>query len=92
MCIENHHDANGEAIQPYYAAFMIERGYQTLAEASAEYGNQTEYVIWNGDRWREFSRRFGVTPEDRPYHRADFLNWLSDRALDHLARNSVEAA
>ncbi|MGN7750596.1 hypothetical protein [Sinorhizobium sp. 22678] len=92
MGIGNFRDANGEAIQPYYAAFMIEKGYRTPAEAAALYRNQTEYMLWISHRWSEFEGAKGIRHEDRPFYREEFNMWIAERALDHQARNHVEAA
>lgn len=89
--IDNYRDANGQAIQPYYAAYMIEFGYRTPEEAAEKTGNQVEYMCWNSTRWAEFDALHGFKLDDRCYHRDEFRQWLAARALDHVARNHVEA-
>jgi hypothetical protein len=78
-------DANGQPIQPYYAAFMIERGYRIPPS-----GAQTDYVLWNGARWREFRALLGITEDQQRFHREDFRAWLQRRAHDHAARYDIE--
>jgi hypothetical protein len=91
--IDNYRDANGEAVQPYYAAYMIEFGYRTPADAAAEHGQQWHYVVWNSLRWEEFERLNGIQPGSvRSLYATEFHAWLAARALDHLARIHVEAA
>jgi hypothetical protein len=84
--LDNFRDNSGELIQPYYAAFMIEFGFPTVEEGRNDQGNQMPFMLWIQARWREF----GVPEKDMPFHREGFHKWLSDRALDQLARISVE--
>lgn len=78
---------NRDEVQPYFKAFMIERGYTDTSEADT-----TDYMEWNQDRWREFSRLRGFDISQRPFHREAFGEWLEARSLDFAAREHVEAA
>lgn len=93
MIINNHRDANGEAVQPYYAAFMIERGYRSLSEAKALGGSNVDYMLWINASWNEFFSSLGIKRPDfsRPYAE-QFTEWLDQRATDLVARLYVEAA
>ena len=93
MIINNYRDANGEAVQPYYAAFMIEFGYRTPADAKESTGGNFEYMGWINARWGEFFASLGIKRPDhsRPYAE-QFCDWLEHRATDQLARAHVEAA
>lgn len=90
--LENYRDSTGAEIQPYYAAFMIEHGFRTVEEGRNEQGNQTPYMLWIQSRWGDFQSALGISQRQRYQYRTEFHQWLSRRALDHLARNAVEAA
>lgn len=81
-----------------YAAYLLHRGYHSVAEAHAasltSHGHRNlEYLEWIEARWCEFEdanciRRGSV----RGNYRAAFASWLSARSVDHKARAYVEAA
>lgn len=91
--IESFRDADGVPVQEYFAAFMIERGIARLAAPRQERTERNvDFMGWINDRWSELERRKGFTSLQRGLHRADMLGYLNERALDHIARNKVEAA
>ncbi len=91
--INNFRDATGTEIQPYYAAYMIEFGYRTPSEAKAAAGGNFDFMSWIGARWNEFfASKSMKTPEFKSRWACEFCEWLNGRSLDHLARQSVEAA
>ena len=91
--IENFRDADGQPVQPYFAAFMIERGFRTAKEAMSIHLGGFEYMTWNQARWKQFEAAHGYQVDGPRRHlAAQFTTWLNDRALDHAARRHVEAA
>lgn len=86
--LENFTDKNGVRVQPYFAAFMIEYGFDTLEEAN-EMGPYF-YMEWNQKRWREYERLSAIGSGFRPFHRKEFHFWLNGLALDKLAQRYVE--
>lgn len=89
--IDTYTDADGEAVQPYFAAFMIEKGYARAQEPFKRDGHTQEFTFWMADRWRDFKTQRGIqmrrtSPEDH----AAFKAWLEGRCLDHLCRHHVE--
>lgn len=93
MIISNFRDINGEAVQPYYAAFMVERGYLSLEDTRAEAGSNCDFMEWVNDSWNEFFSSIGVKrpPFSRPYAEK-FTEWLDCKTTDRIARLYVEAA
>lgn len=93
--IENFHDASGKAVQPYFTAFMLERGYIRADEPFKRDGHNCEYMEWNSARWREFEHSIGQSTSDfsdfRGFYRDKFSEWLNARAIDHAARAFCEA-
>jgi hypothetical protein len=86
-------DADGIPVQEYFAAFMIERGYTHLTVPARDRTERNvDFMGWIQDRWQELEARHGFTNLERGLHRKDMLDYLEDRALDHVARNVVEAA
>lgn len=90
--IDNYRDADGEAVQPYFAAFMIEKAYSRAKHIFERDGHGLEYMEWNQARWREFCSQNGIDRDFSHLYRAEFSEWLAARAADHAARNHVEAA
>lgn len=91
--ISNYRDAFGADIQPYYAAYMIEFGYRSPAEAKAIAGGNFDFMAWIGARWNEFFASKNMkTPDFKSRWADEFTEWLNGRALSQLARQSVEAA
>lgn len=92
--LEDFRDDAGEAIQPYYAAFMLEHGYRTGSDAWEAGGRSNyDFMVWVQARWAEYERRNGITnSENRRLYAGGFRAWLNDRAVDHLARYELEAA
>ncbi|MFC3059489.1 hypothetical protein [Paenirhodobacter populi] len=89
--LDNFHDADGEVVQPYFAAFMIERGYRRSKHIFERDGHGLEYQDWNRARWLEFKVPRGISlhvtsKEDH----AAFKEWLELRCIDFACRNSVE--
>ena len=82
----------GLAVTPAFAAYMIEHGYRTYLEAQDGVG----FALWQAERWEDFwIERGGDGPmplAPTGVHRARWLDWLDQRAVDHIARNKVEAA
>lgn len=89
--IDHYRDADGEPVQPYFAAFMIEHGYTRAKSIFERDGNGLEYMDWNRARWREFRTLHGIDRDFQHFHAAEFREWLRGRSLDHLARTHVEA-
>lgn len=80
MDIRNFTDSTGERVQPYFAAFMIERGYERAREPFERDGHNLEYMEWNGARWAEFERENGYPHDHIRSSRADeFTDWLQAR-------------
>lgn len=94
MMLSDFRDTAGQMVQPYFAAFMLERGYRRAVEPFERDGHNCEYMEWNAARWAEFERATGrrVDSSSRVFYRSEFLDWLDARAFDHAARNFVEAA
>lgn len=96
--LDNYHDADGQAIQPYYAAFMIEFGARTVEEAQAasielEGHRNLGFMFWIQKRWAEYEAAHGLKRNgQRGLYRSEFDKWLESRALDRLARDCIEAA
>lgn len=92
--IGNYRDADGQAVQPYFAAFMIEHGYVRASEPFKRDGHNCQYMEWNAARWAEFERAHGypVAHHTRNWRSAEFIEWLDRRSLDFAARNAIEAA
>ena len=86
-------DADGIPVQPYFAAFMLEKGIDRLTVPQPERANRNvEFIDWMDGRWRELEARLGFSWNQRTQHTNDMLDWLEERAVDHVARNTVEAA
>jgi hypothetical protein len=86
-------DADGLPVQEYYAAFMIERGIKRLTAPPQERAaRNADFMGWMQDRWSELEGLRGFTNLERGLHRNDMLDYLDARAVDHVARNQVEAA
>lgn len=86
--LDTFRDADGLQVTATMAAYMLERGFNNYAEAQAA----GSYEAWKAARWDEFSDGCGLSRLDRHHHRDAFLDWLDQRAVDHVARNAVEAA
>jgi hypothetical protein len=92
--IKNYRDADGQAVQPYFAAFMIEHGYERASDPFKRDGHNCRFMEWNSARWAEFEREHGypVAHHTRNCRSAEYIEWLDRRSLDFAARNFVEAA
>lgn len=86
--LDTFRDADGLQVTATLAAFMIEHGVTSYAEAHAI----GSYEAWKAARWDDFAAAFGLSHLDRHHHREAFLDWLDQRAVDHVARNKIEAA
>lgn len=87
--LDNYRDADGLPVTATFAAFMIESGFRTYREAQDSDG----YNQWMIARLDEFSPgavRLNVSLAG--LDRTRFLDWLDQRAVDHVARNAVEHA
>ena len=90
--LRNFRDAAGEAVQPYFAAYMIERGFRVVADVRETFGNMGDYLLWNSTRWREFSAPRKIDVSLRTGSSEEFTDWLQARSIDFAARNFIEAA
>lgn len=74
-------DADGRQVQPYFAAFMIERGLKRAAELFEREGHGAEYIRWSNDRWREYRQSLGLGDETpiTGRQRAEFAAYLQTR-------------
>lgn len=88
--LSNYTDEDGKAVQPYFAAFMIEKGYTSAKHLFERDGHGLEYMLWNQDRWREFEDFTGEIVNPRHRRAREFTAWLNDRAIDHACRNAIE--
>jgi len=77
-------------VQPYFRAFMIERGLFDSRQA-----NNADFMCWVQDQWKAFEIATG-RPADpvtgRRLYAAEFGAWLHANSADALAREAVEAA
>lgn len=86
--LDTFRDADGLQVTATMAAYMLECGFNNYAEAQA--GGL--YEAWKADRWDEYATARGLSALERHHDREAFLDWLDARAVDHVARNAVEAA
>lgn len=86
--IDGYRDADGLQVTATMGAFMLEHGFRSYAEAH----DAGSYEAWKAAQWDAFGAAYGLTPLARHHHREAFLDWLNARAVDHVARNAVEAA
>lgn len=77
-------DYDGERIQPYYAAFMIEHGFCTARHCWKAHGG-SGYIAWNSRKWSEFLC-LKKLPKDAPTRHlaAKFEDWLAIRAVSNF--------
>ena len=81
--LDNYIDADGEPVQPYFAAFMIERGYRRAKHIFERDGHGLEYMEWNRARWREFKIPRGISLHyTSGKDHADIQEWIEDRSSD----------
>lgn len=81
--------ATRHEVQPYFRAFMIERGYRCASQAA-----NVDFMCWIQRQWRDFERATGRQVDPvclRGTYRAEFAEWLEGRSFDALAREPVEA-
>lgn len=92
--IENFRDADGQAVQPYFAAFMLLNGYTRARQPWERDGHNCEYMEWSRCMWERFERENGhpVDHETRNTRAPQFTEWLNGLCLDVVARSHVEAA
>lgn len=83
--IDNYIDADGQQVQPYFAAYMIMQGFSRVAQAKSH-----EFIIWIRGRWVEFGRTHKIPEAHRCMHRPEFHAWLSASVTDAACRNHVE--
>ena len=76
-CIASFTDADGEAVQPYFAAFMLAKGYQRAKHIFERDGHGLEYFEWIAARWADFEADTGSTVYPRSSRAAEFTQWLS---------------
>ncbi len=78
--LRNFTDADGRRVQPLFAAFMLERGYDRSSHIFERDGHGGEYLQWNDKRWAEFEHENGY-PFDyfRSSRMEEFIDWLSAR-------------
>lgn len=89
--LENYIDADGEPVQPYFAAFMIERGYSRAKHIFDRDGHGLEYQEWNRKMWVSFKKPRGISLlSTSEKDHADFLDFLENRSADFACRNHVE--
>lgn len=87
--LDTYRDADGLPVTATFAAFMIEQGHARYREAHAA----GDFNDWLSSRWDEFSFANGiVSPIASGEDRKRFVDWLDQRAVDHVARDAVEAA
>lgn len=90
--LDTYRDADGLPVTATFAAYMIEGGFSRYLDAQ----NADGFTLWQAERWEDFwieQGRAGDMPiVPTGADRARFLDWLEDRAADHVARNKVEAA
>lgn len=88
--LDSYRDANGEAIQSYYAAYMILHGFSTPEEArkaTCPNASNADYVIWNQTQWADFERLTN-RPVNSPFRRTyrdEFKAWLEQRCAEKEA-------
>lgn len=88
--LKDYTDTDGQPVQSYFAAFMIEKGYTRARHIFERDGHGLEYLLWNAERWREFEQHTGEVVEPRHRRAKEFTAWLNDRAIDHACRNDIE--
>ena len=89
--LENYIDADRLPVQPYFAAFMIERGYSRARHIFERDGNGEEYQEWNRKMWLSFKKPRGISLfSTSETDHADFLDFLENRSADFACRNHVE--
>lgn len=89
--IDAYVDADGREVQPYYAAFMIERGHSRVSDLMEEGGSMMEYQLWNQSMLAKFKRQKGYPQTTTsPEQHKEFQMWLEERVTDAACRNHVE--
>lgn len=83
--IDNYTDADGQPVQPYFAAYMIKQGFTRASQAKGH-----EFIIWIRARWVEFGRIHKIPETHLVMHRPEFHAWLSACVTDAACRNHVE--
>jgi hypothetical protein len=90
--LDTYKDADGLPVTATFAAFMLEGGFRSYREAQDSEG----YDAWYSARWEQFCRSQPGRPPmalmPMGDDRSRFVDWLDQRAVDHVARNAVEAA
>lgn len=83
--IDNHTDADGQPVQPYFAAYMIRQGFTRTAQAKGH-----EFIIWIRSMWVEFGRIHKIPETHWCMYRDKFGAWLEASVTDAACRNHVE--
>lgn len=87
--LDTFQDASGLPVTATFAAYMIEGGFRTYLEAQDSAG----FDAWYSARWDEFAFANGlVSPFASGEDRRRVVDWLDQRATDHVAQRAVEAA
>lgn len=76
-------DTDGKEVQPYFAAFMVERGFSTVEEAMAPSG--AAFMFWIAARWRDFCSPRRIPDQNKLLFQHEFKQWLATRVFVEMS-------